>query len=223
MAVSGLCFWRLCRTINRLIWASFTCSSVFSVVLGLINTFYFYLTICYFFPQRKSCDYAYSLPLWGEFIDAFSSLWIAFSICFCLPGSSCCIDCFCIFFCMLYFLTILYHLWILYIYQTSHSCNISPFSQSCEIAVVSSHLADKVDKSMRDFPVVPEKFLNPWLVMLAQVLDHCSYLSLQHLQVELMLWWFVYERSSLGRCASGSPVCVCEEPVLHGGVTELNL
>lgn len=53
----------------------------------------------------------------------------------------------------------------------SNSCNNSPFSPSCEIAVLSSLLADKVDKSTRDFPVVPEKFLKPWRDTVAQILD----------------------------------------------------
>lgn len=61
---------------------------------------------------------------------------------------------------------------MLYIHQTSHFCNISPFLQPCEIAVVSSHLTDKVDKSMRDFQVVPEKFLSSWLDVLVQILRH---------------------------------------------------
>lgn len=108
------------------------------------------------------------------------------------------------------------------IYKTSHSWNMSLFSQSCEIAVVSSHLTDKVDKNMRNFPVIPEKFLNPWVHMLAQILDHCSYLSLQHLKVELMLWWFVQDRfiswdtvCNPARCASGSRMCVWGTYVAH--------
>lgn len=32
-------------------FASLTCLSVFSVVLGLINAFNFHLPICYFFPS----------------------------------------------------------------------------------------------------------------------------------------------------------------------------
>lgn len=99
---------------------------------------------------------------------------------------------------------------------------MSLFSQSCEIAVVSSHLTDKVDKNMRDFPVVPEKFLNPWVHVLAQILDHCSCLSLQYLKVELMLWWFVHDRfiswdtvCNPARCASGSRMCVWGTYVAH--------
>lgn len=53
----------------------------------------------------------------------------------------------------------------------SNSCNNSSFSQSCEIEVLPSVLADKVDKSTRDFPVIPEMLLNLWLDMVAQILD----------------------------------------------------
>ncbi|TRZ25816.1 hypothetical protein HGM15179_001163 [Zosterops borbonicus] len=45
-------------------------------------------------------------------------------------------------------------------------------AEICEIAMVSPHLTEKVDKSLRDFQVVPEKFLNPWLDVLVQILCH---------------------------------------------------
>lgn len=115
-------------------FASLTCSSVFSDFLGLINSFCFHLPICSFSP-RKSCDYVYRLPLQGELIDAFSRLWIAFSICFCLPASGCSSACFCIF--LQYFLTILYYFCMLYIHQSFHFCHMWSFLQICEIAVVS--------------------------------------------------------------------------------------
>lgn len=130
--LSRLWFWRLCGTINRLKRRTLylKLARLFLVLFWVWLTHLIFICLSATFSLKEVLGLHFlSASLRRTY--AFSSLWMAFSIRFFLPGSSCCVDCFCIFICAAYiFLTIFYHLWVLVTFQMSHSGTISLFSLS---------------------------------------------------------------------------------------------
>lgn len=151
-------------------FTSLTCLSVFSVLVWLRLKLFICLSACF-----SPWDYVYSLHFCGEIAGVFSNLRIAFSICLCMPGR-----------CMqkkkkensllsvpsTFLHVFISSLWILSTYWTSRSCKI--FSARSVSWNSTSTDAALQPEGQGIFPVVPKRFLKPWLDVLARNLDCCS-------------------------------------------------